>query len=470
MSNAKIATLIVGILMALVGLGLGAGGAGLLWINETQSDPDGFFTSDVVVMSTDGHALTSAQVDLGSRPGDWFPSGRLATVRLEIEGQDDTTIFVGIGPADDVDGYLDDVAHSEMTRIIDGDVVYRNVAGDTTPSRPGDQDFWVASEQGNGVQTLAWDLEQGRWAVVVMNSDSSPGVTVAAAAAARTDLLVWIAIGLAVFGLILLAVATVLIVAAVRRTPEGAPAVPPGQFGPYPVRLEGRLDSDLSRWQWLFKWLLALPHFMILAFLWIAFVLLTIVAWFAILFTGRYPRSLFDFNVGVLRWSWRVGYYSYGALGTDRYPPFTLAETDYPASFDVAYPEKLSRGLVLVKWWLLAIPHYLIVGLFTSGLIWWTTEIGDGNQVAEAGAGLIGILVFIAGLILLFTGRYPQGLFDLVVGLNRWVFRVAAYATLMRDEYPPFRLDTGSAEPGAIPSPPVDEGDDPASTPTLDQA
>ncbi|HEU4750349.1 MAG TPA: hypothetical protein VFT54_04760 [Acidimicrobiia bacterium] len=118
-----------------------------------------------------------------------------------------------------------------------------------------------------------------------------------------------------------------------------------------------------------------------------------------------------------MRWSRRVGYYSYSALGSDQYPPFTLAEVDYPATFDVAYPERLSRGLVLVKWWLLAIPHYLIIGLFTSGLVWWTTELNEsGNAALEIGGGLIGILVLIAGVALVFTGRYPQGLFDLVMG------------------------------------------------------
>jgi len=215
----------------------------------------------------------------------------------------------------------------------------------------------------------------------------------------------------------------------------------------YPLRLEGELDPPLSRWLWLVKWVLIIPHVVVLAFLWIAFVVLTVVAFFAILFTGRYPRGIFDFNVGVLRWSWRVAFYSYSALGTDRYPPFTLADVpDYPARLEVEYSPALSRGLVLVKWWLLALPHYLVVAVFAGGAWAGWNEAND-NATWMSSGGLIGLLVLIAAVVLLFTGRYPRQIFAFVLGMNRWVFRVAAYATLMTDAYPPFRMDMGEHEP-----------------------
>jgi hypothetical protein len=150
-----------------------------------------------------------------------------------------------------------------------------------------------------------------------------------------------------------------------------------------------------------------------------------IISFFSILFTGKYPKSLFEFNVGYLRWWWRVGFYSIQAFGTDKYPPFSLEpDPDYPADLEIAYPEKLSNGLVLIKWWLLAIPHYFIVGIFQGG----------------RNGGLVSLLAFIGIIVVLFTGKYPTEIFKLVIGMDRWSIRVAAYASLMTDEYPPFRL------------------------------
>lgn len=211
---------------------------------------------------------------------------------------------------------------------------------------------------------------------------------------------------------------------------------------PYPARLDGHLDPRMSRWLWLVKWILAIPHFFVLLFLWIAAFFVTVIAGFAILFTGRYPRALFDFNVGVFRWTWRVSFYTFNAFGTDRYPPFSLQpDPTYPANVEVDYPERLSRGLVLVKWWLLAIPQYLVVAILAGG---W------GGTTAGFGGGLISLLAFIGAVVLLFTAQYPKSIFDLVIGFNRWCFRVLAYAALMRDEYPPFRLDLGESDPGSL--------------------
>ena len=200
------------------------------------------------------------------------------------------------------------------------------------------------------------------------------------------------------------------------------------------IAVRGELDADLGRWRWLVKWFLAIPHLLVLALLWVVFVVLTFVAGVQVALTGVYPRRIFDFNVGVMRWTWRVQFYAF-ALGTDRYPPFSLdPDPDYPADLDVAYPARLSRGLVWVKWWLLAIPHYVIVAIF----------LGGGERLA---GGLVGVLALIAGVLLAVRRRYPADLFGLVVGLYRWTWRVAAYAALLRDDYPPFRLDVGPADP-----------------------
>ena len=231
----------------------------------------------------------------------------------------------------------------------------------------------------------------------------------------------------------------------------------------YPVRVDAALDAPLSRGLWLVKWILVIPHYFVLAFLWLAFVVLSAVAMVAIVVTGRYPRAIFEFNVGVLRWTWRVQYYAIGAFGTDRYPPFTLADDpSYPAHLEVEYPQRLSRGLALVKWWLLAIPQYIIIGVLTGGGFRWGPWLvrypslgGVSISYGVGIPGLIGLLAVIAAVVLLVTGRYPEQLYNFVLGMNRWVLRVAGYAGLMTDRYPPFRLDMGGADPGTLTLPPT---------------
>lgn len=434
MTAGRIVLLVTGCITALVALGLLAGGCTLAVVHGTQRDDDGFYSSRHEPFLTEGHAVRSEDLDLGTEGPDWlFEEGRLARIRLQGESAEaGKQLFFGIGPKQDVEEYLRGVEHDIVTDVeLDPfRVEYRHELGTRAPASPRSQPFWAAS----GLGRVEWDVQEGNWVAVVMNSDASRGIVAEVSVGAKTDLLLWAGLILLGLGLVVGAVAALLITLGVRGAPAVAPAAPVATLpaGAHPVQVEGALDPNLSRWLWLVKWLLLIPHFIVLAFLWAAFVVVTVIAFFAILFTERYPRALFGFNLGVMRWSWRVAWYGYGGLGTDRYPPFTLADVEYPARLHVPYPERLSRGLVLVKWWLLAIPHYLVISFF-MGPGWWYEQ--------WHGPGLIGLLVFFAGVVLLFRNRYPASFYELILGMDRWVLRVVAYAALMRDEYPPFRLD-----------------------------
>lgn len=460
MKFGRVLLLIAGSLIALIGFGLVGAGASVGWATATQPDDSGFFTTPTERFESDSFAITSDRIDL-SEPGpdDWWADRELATVRITADNTTIGELFIGIGPEAAVEAYLADVPHDEITdvdfRPFSADYRREHSTGAAIPTQPRDETFWVAQASGAATQTITWNLEPGDWAIVVMNADASATVSADIDFGGQVDYLVPLAIGLAAAGVVALAIGAAMIIGGVRRPqPDAEPnsTASPGAKGPitsgigrrYPVRIEGHLDPHLSRWQWLIKWFLAIPHLVVLVFLWIAFVVLTMVAFFAILFTRRYPRSIFDFNVGVLRWTWRVSFYATSALGTDRYPPFTLDAADYPASLDVAYPEHLSRGLVLIKSWLLAIPHLLIVGLFAST---WTFGNESSGARLVLGGGLLGVLVAIAAIVLAVTGRYPAGLYDLILGVNRWVYRVIVYVALMTDDYPPFHLDQGGSEP-----------------------
>jgi hypothetical protein len=454
----RIVLVVLGAFLLLVGLFVGAAGTFLVWAHATQRDADGFYTSGTQRLESVTRAITSEQIDLGTRPGGKyrrFDLGDLATVRLRVESQTGAPVFVGIGPDDAVARYLDGVAQAQITdiRVHPFSATYRYTDGGAPSRPPGDEGFWAASAEGTGVRTLEWDVEPGHWTVVVMNADGSPGVGVAASVGVEAGWVLGVGVVALTASLLLLPLGAVLLVTAAvslghRLAAEPATERAPGAGA---VRLEGRLDPHLSRWLWVVKGFLLIPHFVVLAVLWIAFSVVTVVAWFSILLTERYPRPLFDFNLGVLRWTWRVAFYSFGAFGTDLYPPFTLgAAPDYPATYHVAYPERLSRGQVLVKWWLLAIPHYVVLGILGVGLSA-RPLVGAGS--GGGGPGLIAWLVLVAAVVLLFTTRYPRGLFDFIIGLDRWVYRVIPYVALMTDEYPPFRLDQGGSEPPSVQGP-----------------
>jgi hypothetical protein len=184
----------------------------------------------------------------------------------------------------------------------------------------------------------------------------------------------------------------------------------------YPVRFDVAYPENLSRGLIFIKWLLAIPHFIILYALNLVFEVLTFIAFFAILFTTKYPEGLFKFNVGIRRWQANVT--AYLMLMRDEYPPFSFDPGQYPVTLEIDYPEKLQRFAPLYKW-LLAIPHLIIVGVLSM-------------------VALLGLIV--AWFAILFTGKFPKGIFDFVVGVQRWNTRVTAYVLFMRDEYPPFSL------------------------------
>lgn len=202
---------------------------------------------------------------------------------------------------------------------------------------------------------------------------------------------------------------------------------------PYPVSVEADYQERFSfggRFLWLIKWLLIVPHLILLPFLALASFFTTIAAWVAILITGRYPRSLFQFNAGLMAWGWRVSFFSYMQGATNRYPQFGTGRKDYPAQMSFEYPERSSRLLALpfVRV-ILALPHLIIVS-FIQGM----------NIGAVRIPGIRDVLVLFALLALVFTGRYPESLFAIILGMNRWSLRVTAYMMLLTDKYPPFRF------------------------------
>ncbi|HEU4320948.1 MAG TPA: hypothetical protein VFS66_12820 [Acidimicrobiia bacterium] len=189
------------------------------WLHRTQTSPDGFVTGPVVEMSTDGYAITSTDLDLGSFPDEWLPSAVVGTFQVGARSAGDSSLFLGVGPSSEVDQFLADVSHAEVTRFgSQSSLSYDEHAGSARPNPPSEVDFWVVNAEGPGQQTLDWEPEQGDWTLVVMNTDAAAGLDVSASIGAKTP---WLPVGIWVTGMlaVLIAIGAVVIaVIASRQT------------------------------------------------------------------------------------------------------------------------------------------------------------------------------------------------------------------------------------------------------------
>ena len=186
----------------------------------------------------------------------------------------------------------------------------------------------------------------------------------------------------------------------------------------YPVTYSQAEPDSLSRWLWLFKWILLIPHLVVLTLLNFVATIVLFISWIAILITGQHPRGLWEFLLGLNRWTARVGAYYYHM--TDVYPPFTMDDlTDYPIRITAEYPESSNRLTTFFRYFL-AIPHLIILTALSMVLyaLYWVNVI-----------------------VVIFTGKPDSELFKLMVGINRWQIRSNLYVQLITDEYPPFSLD-----------------------------
>ena len=188
---------------------------------------------------------------------------------------------------------------------------------------------------------------------------------------------------------------------------------------PFPLTYEIQRQEEYHRLLPLVKWFLIIPHVFVLVFVVIAAIFAWIASFFAVLFTRRYPRGIFDFLVGVGRWIARVG--AYLCLLTDKYPPFTTAVTpEDTVVYDVAYPEEgVDRWRPLVHW-ILIFPYHLIAGVLGY---------------------LVGLITLISFFTILFTKKIPAGIFDMALNGIRWQARSSVYGAWMATQYPPFEWD-----------------------------
>ena len=182
------------------------------------------------------------------------------------------------------------------------------------------------------------------------------------------------------------------------------------------ARYDVAYQEEYNRWLPLVKWLLAIPHFVVLFFLFIAAYVVLVIGFFAVLFTREWPEGMFNFLVGVFRWTARVN--AYVLFQVDQYPPFSLEDDpSYPVRVEIDYPQGgVARWRPLVSW-LLVIPYSICAAVVLI--------------IAE-------VCAFLAFFTILFTKKFPRGLFDIVTIGLRWWLRDQVYRFWMTEKYPPF--------------------------------
>jgi hypothetical protein len=211
----RVTAIVFGAIGALLGLGLTTAGVVALVFGGTQRDADGYVLAPDESLSTETYAITSEGVDIHLEGvPDWVVNPEsLGTIRVNAVSEDGEALFVGIAPEAEVDAFLADVAHEEFHGLGGPGTA---VAGNTEAGRPDGVDIWVASATSTDTATVTWSMTDGRWALVVMNADASPGVAVDMTVGARVDWLDELGIGLLVAGLLLLGAGVLTITLAAR--------------------------------------------------------------------------------------------------------------------------------------------------------------------------------------------------------------------------------------------------------------
>jgi hypothetical protein len=226
----QIASIIAGTVAVLLALGFIAAGA-LLLVGDSEKDNQGYLSTGKDRYAASTYALASDNLDIDLDGAGWIMDrDDLGNVRLKVESSAGKPVFVGVARTSDVSNYLRGTSHTTVTDVDYSpfEASYRDHGGTGRPALPADQDIWAASAQGPGTQTVAWDLENGDWSVVVMNADGSRGVDAKVSAGAKLPFLTtlaWVSFGGA---LVLLIVAATLTYLGVRTPrPPSAETVTP---------------------------------------------------------------------------------------------------------------------------------------------------------------------------------------------------------------------------------------------------